>query len=106
LWTTVSAIGVPWTTTALDAPSAPAPGGSTGAEDLDRGDHSFADLLGQATVQLRGEQPDLGGPCSGVGADHEHAVGESFRRAVVGDLVAHHLPPPADHTTDGERLFP
>src|SRR5699024_1595937 len=106
LWTPGSAIGVPRSATTLHAPRTAAPRRPAGTEHGDRGDHPFAHLLGQATVQLRGEQTDLGGPGGGVGAHHQNSVLERLRHAVVGDLVTHDLPPPADNPADGPRLPP
>src|SRR5699024_2137338 len=52
------------------------------------------------------EQPDLRGPRGGVGADREDAVLEADRLAVLGDLPADDLIPPAHDGAGGDVDLP
>src|SRR5690606_898668 len=83
-----------------------APRRASRPENLDRGDGALADLLGDAALELRQQQPDLRRPGGGVRAHDARAVLEGLRHAVVGDAVADDLAPPADDAAHLQRSAP
>src|SRR6266498_1067537 len=74
--------------------------------DMQLGDHVVAHLRGDAGEQLRGEQPQLGGPRGRLGLDGQLAVLQLDRAAALGDVRPDHLGPVAEHGRLGRRPLP
>src|SRR5580692_8912508 len=87
-------------------PPAAALPGRRRAADLDPADGPVAELGVEPPDQLRGEQPDLGGPGRRFGGHRELAVGERLRRGVRGQVPADDLGPPAEDRPDRGPLLP
>src|SRR5690606_24124272 len=100
-----SPVGVPGAASP-DRAGAAGPARTARPADDDLRDGLLADLLGKAPFELRLEQPELGGPGGGVGADDEYGVVEGLDDAVVGELVADDLAPPSDDAAHAHRRAP
>src|SRR3954447_8599583 len=95
--TDTSAVGVTRPPAAHVEPTL-APGRTPGSTDVDPGHGAVADLLVEATDQLWGERAHLRRPCRGLRPNHEDAVVEGVRDAVLGQLGAHDVDPSAHDT--------
>src|SRR5690349_3372981 len=74
--------------------------------DLDPADGTVAELGVEPLDELRGQQPDLGGPGGRVRRDRQLAVGEAVRLSVRGQVRADDLGPPAEHRAHRGPLLP
>ena len=99
---TSSTVRVTRSPATADGPSPATPGGLFGSDNVDALDGSMPQVLVEATNHRGRQQPQLGGPGSGVGSHGDVTVLKALRSAMRRHVGTHNETPAAEDAVDSD----